>query len=75
MNSASADSGGGAIPGFGAGRVRAERSQGFERAGILSGRRGLDDEDDEGGPGLDGAFADVEKLEQSLRSKGASGGR
>jgi len=59
---------GGAIPGFGSERVRAERSQGFERASIMR-RAALEDEDDAAPPGLDGAFADVEKLEQSLRGK------
>ena len=68
LHTASADSGGGAIPGFGGGRVRAERSQYSERKGILR----IADEDDnvyEQRSGLDDAFADVVKLEQSLRSK------
>jgi hypothetical protein len=48
--------------------VRAERSRYSERKGILR----IADEDDnvyEQRSGLDDAFADVEKLEQSLRSK------
>jgi hypothetical protein len=68
LHTASADSGGGAITGFGGGRVRAERSRYSERKGILR----IADEDDnvyEQRSGLDDAFADVEKLEQSLRSK------
>jgi len=65
---------GGAIPGFGSGRVRAERSQGYERAGILGLRTYDDDVEDHArapqAAGLDSAFADVEKLEDSLRNKG-----
>ena len=62
---------GGAIPGFGSQRVRAERSHGFERAGILRAGRGPDEEEDET-PALDGVFKDVEKLEESLRDKSAA---
>ena len=63
----------GAIPGFGSNRVRAEKSYGFERAGILRGGRCEEDETEDGArAGLDTAFADVEKLEESLRKKAAS---
>ena len=67
------------IPGFGSSRVRAERSQLYERASIMQGRRALDPDFDDGlgesrspQAGLDGAFADVEKLEASLRQQSAT---
>ena len=69
------DSGRGAIPGFGSTRVRAERSSPFERSSIMRAHRSsYDDEDEEVrqvDPGLVNALHDVERLEESLRSKKA----
>ena len=64
----------GGIPGFGSGRVRAEHATGYERSSFLRGQRSQEDDEHEAatlasGPGLDGAFSDVEKLEERLRSK------